>query len=422
MPKVKTAQKTTDKAAHKGQAPSCDITIVGGGLAGMTAAIGLAVHGFTVSIIDQAPQEDLTAVGYDGRSSALAYASCQLFEALGIWDHMAPYAQPILEIRVSDGPSLLHLHFDNEDLGDGPLGQMVENRHTRLALFNRMKELDGIQYLAPETVATIDRTQSSATVTLDSGKSITSKLLLGIDGRNSMVRSHAGIATSTLDYKQSGIVCSIEHEHSHCGIAHEIFLPSGPFAILPLTGNRSSLVWTEKTHLVDTIMGLSDRAFNAEVMRRTGGFLGKVNVIGGRWAYPITLQYAAHYTDNRLALLGDAAHGIHPISGQGLNLGLKDIAAFIEVVVEARKVGLDIGAVSVLEQYAQWRTTDNASVYAITDILNRLFSNDIAPIKLARDVGMAVINEIPPLKNFFMAHARGTVGDLPKLLKGEMIR
>ncbi len=408
--------------AKTGTPIKCDVTIIGGGLAGMTAAIGLAAQGFKVAVIDRAPKGDLTATEYDGRSSALAYASCQLFEALGIWEHMEPYAQPILEIRVSDGPSLLHLHFDNETLGDGPLGQMVENRHTRIALFARMEQMKGIHYLAPETVQKIERDSASATVTTKSGKTIVSNLLLGIDGRSSMVRAHADIPTSTIDYAQHGIVCSIEHEHSHCGIAHERFLPSGPFAILPLTGNRSSLVWTEKSHLVDTIMGLSERAFEAEVRRRVGDFLGDVKVIGGRWAYPLSLQYAASYVDNRLALLGDAAHGIHPISGQGLNLGLKDVAALIEVLVDARNVGLDIGSLTVLENYARWRTTDNASVYAITDIFNRLFSNDIAPIKLARDLGMAAVNEVTPLKNFFMSHARGTIGELPKLLKGEMPR
>ncbi len=398
-----------------------DITIIGGGLAGLTAAIGLAEHGFEVAVVDMAPQGDLTAVGYDGRASALAFASCQLFEALGIWKHMEPYAQPILEIRVSDGPSLLSLHFDHETLGDGPLGHMVENRHTRIALFERLKEIKGVTLLAPERVAEIDRDKTGVTTTLTSGTVIKSGLIIGADGRGSLVRQHAGFPVSVIDYSQHGIVCSVEHEFSHCGIAHERFLPSGPFAILPLTGNRSSLVWTEKSHLTETIMGLSDRAFESEVCRRIGDFLGDVKVIGGRWAYPLTLQYAQEYVSDRLALIGDAAHGIHPISGQGLNLGLKDVAALIEVLVDARRVGLDIGALSVLENYGRWRTTDNASVYAITDTFNRLFSNDIAPIKLMRDVGMAAVDQVVPLKNFFMQHARGTVGDLPKLLRGEQL-
>ncbi len=407
------------KAMTNDQNITCDISIIGGGLAGLSAAIGLADHGFDVVVVDRTPKEALTDVSYDGRSSALAYASCQLFEAIGVWDYMKPYAQPILEIRVSDGPSLLHLHFDNETLGDGPLGHLVENRHTQIALFKRMEELDNLHFIAPAKVSEINRSKTQAEITLEDGKTITSKLLLGIDGRGSMVRQHAGIPTSNIDYKQHGIVCSIEHEYSHCGIAHERFLPSGPFAILPLTGNRSSLVWTEKSHLTETIMGLSDRAFRSEVQRRVGDFLGEVKIIGGRWAYPITLQYAHGYVKERLALLGDAAHGIHPISGQGLNLGLKDVAALIEVLVDARKVGSDIGSRQVLERYAQWRTTDNASIYAITDVFNRLFSNDNKPLTLARDLGMAAVNEITPLKNFFMAHARGTVGELPKLLRGE---
>lgn len=407
-------------AAKKKQTEiSCDVIIVGGGLAGLTAAIGLAQEGFEVAVIDMAPKGDLTAVSYDGRSSALAYASCQLFEALGIWEYMEPFAQPILEIRVSDGPSLLHLHFDNETLGDGPLGHMVENRHTRLALFKRLEEMEGIHLLAPEKVATIERDNARATVTLESGTVIRAPLLLGIDGRGSIVRKHAGMALSKIEYQQHGIVCSVEHEFSHCGIAHERFLPSGPFAILPLTGNRSSLVWTEKSHLVETIMGLSERAFESEVRRRIGNFLGEVKVIGGRWAYPLSLQYTQNYVADRLALVGDAAHGIHPISGQGLNLGIKDVAVLIEVLTDARRVGLDIGSTAVLENYGRWRTTDNASVYAITDIFNRLFSNDIGPVKLVRDLGMAAINEVTPLKNFFMSHARGTVGELPKLLRGE---
>ncbi len=398
-----------------------DITIVGGGLAGMTTAIGLAQHGFSVALIDLAPKGDLTKQAYDGRASALAYATYQMMEALGIWPHMAPHAQPMLEIRVSDGPSLMHLHFDHAALGDGPLGYMVENRHTRLALFARLEEMEGITLYAPDKVSSIDYGTSLVTTTLASGQTLKSNLLLGVDGRASMVRNHAGIGTSNFTYGQHGIVCSIEHEYSHCGIAHERFLPSGPFAILPLTGNRSSLVWTEKDRLIPTIMQLSDKAFTSEVCRRVGDFLGEVKVIGGRWSYPLTLQYADAYTAPRMALLGDAAHGIHPIAGQGLNLGVRDVAALIEVVKEAADVGLDIGAPDVLDRYAQWRHADNATLYGVTDILNRLFSNDIAPIRMARDFGLAAVNQIPPLKNFFMSHARGTVGELPKLLRGETI-
>jgi 2-octaprenyl-6-methoxyphenol hydroxylase len=313
----------------------------------------------------------------------------------------------------------MHLHFDHESLGEGPLGNMIENRHTRVALSKRVEEFDNIKVLAPESVSAVERSKSSAKVTLSSGAVITSKLLLGIDGRQSFVRRNAGIPVSHFSYGQIGIVCSIEHEHSHCGIAHERFLPSGPFAILPLTGNRSSLVWTEKEHLKDTIMGLSDRAFNAEVKRRVGDFLGEVNVIGGRWAYPLTLQFSDTYIDTRMALIGDAAHAIHPIAGQGLNMGLRDVAALLETIADSMHVGLDIGSDQTLQKYQEWRRFDNASLIGVTDILNRLFSNDISPIKFARDAGLAIVDQIPPLKNFFMSHARGTVGELPKLLQGE---
>ncbi|GHF15395.1 2-octaprenyl-3-methyl-6-methoxy-1,4-benzoquinol hydroxylase [Kordiimonas sediminis] len=402
-----------------GKSLRSDVTVIGGGLVGMATAIGLAQIGLSVTIIDMAPKGDLVAQEYDGRSSALAYASCRLLDGLGIWDHMEPYAQPILEIRVSDGPSLFHLHFDNETLGDGPLGHMVENRHTRIALFKRLEDIDTITYLAPEKVARIERTHGEARVITESGIEVSSTLLLGCDGRNSIVRKHADIGVTHWGYGQTGIVCSIEHEFSHCGIAHERFLPSGPFAILPLTGNRSSLVWSEKDHLVETIMALGPKAFEAEVKKRAGDFLGDISVIGGRWAYPLTLQCADKFHDNRLALVGDAAHGMHPIAGQGLNLGLRDVAALLEVIADSARVGLDYGDEGTLERYSAWRHTDTLTLLSVTDVLTRLFSNDIAPVRHLRDAGLATVDKITPLKNFFMSHARGTVGDLPRLLRGE---
>lgn len=409
-------------ARKKTKPQTFDATIIGGGMVGLTAAIGLARHGFEVAVIDRAPIGDLTAVEYDGRASALAFATCRMLEALGIWAHMEPFAQPINEIRVSDGPSLMHLHFDHKALGDGPLGNMVENRHTRLALFKRIEELENISLFMASSIATVETSQEESRVTLEGGDVICAKLLVGADGRNSMVRKKAAIPVSTFEYKQHGIVCSIEHELAHQGIAHERFLPSGPFAVLPLTGNRASLVWTEKSHLVDTIMGLSDRAFTAEVQRRVGDFLGEVKPVGGRWAYPLTLQYADTYTDNRLVILGDAAHGIHPIAGQGLNLGLRDVAALVETLSNAATVGLDIGSEQALATYTQWRHTDNASLISVTDLLNRLFSNDVAPVRVARDIGLAAVEQVQPLKKFFMSHARGTVGELPKLLQGELVQ
>ncbi len=403
-----------------------DILLVGGGLVGMATAIGLAKSGFKVAVIDMAPADTQTADPFDGRASAIAYSSSHLLRALGLMELLEPVAQPILEIRVSDGPSMLHLHFDHAELaqGDlavGPLGYMIENRHTRRALFTVAEELENLEVLAPERVTSINRAPGHVSVTLGSGRSLQGRLLLGADGRGSMVRRDAGITVNGWGYNQAGIVAALAHEESHAGIAHERFLPAGPFALLPLTGNRSSLVWTEKLPLAKTIMGLSDRAFEAEVQERAGDFLGKISVIGGRWSYPLSVQFSDTYIAPRTALVGDAAHGIHPIAGQGLNLGLRDVAALIEVLVEARDVGLDIGADDTLSRYQEWRRVDNMTLVGVTDVLNRLFSNDIAPIRVARDIGIAAVNQVPPLKKFFMAHARGTVGTLPKLLTGQSL-
>lgn len=402
-------------------AHSSDIIIIGGGLVGLTTAIGLDQAGFSVTVIDRLPRGDMTLESFDGRSAALAYAPCQLLDVLGIWDYMQPDAQPILEIRVTDGrkPSLMHLHFDNEELGDGPLGHLMENRHTRLALMRRLQDCQNVTWLDGETVTDIDRTAGAISITLESGQKIDGKLLVGADGRHSQVRTWAEFPLTKWDYGQSGIVCTMVHELSHCGIAHEKFLPSGPFAILPLTGNRSSIVWSEKNHLVDTIMGLSDRAFESELQRRVGDFLGKVSVIGGRWAYPLQLHYCDHFIADRVTLVGDACHGMHPIAGQGLNLGLRDVAALIETLVTHARAGMDIGSMTVLEDYQTWRRVDNAMLLSVTDGLTRLFSNGNPVLKHARETGLAIVDKIGPAKKFFMAHARGTIGDLPALLRGE---
>ncbi len=398
-----------------------DILIVGAGMAGLTTAIGLAGAGFDVGVIDRMPIEAQHDEAFDGRASAIAFASCNLLKAIGLWSHLEAHAQPILEIRVSDGPSLMHLHFDQAAIGDGPLGNMIENRHLRLALAARLKEVEGITLYAPAAIVDTGTSGTRAYALLEDGRRIDAALMLAVDGRGSQTRARAGIEVTSWSYGQVGIVCAIGHAESHAGIAHERFLPAGPFAILPLTGNRSSLVWTEEARFADTVMALGPRAFQHEVQKRCGDFLGNVEILGGRWCFPLGLQYAHAYTGDRLALVGDAAHAIHPIAGQGLNLGLRDSAALIEVLSDARKAGSDIGAPDVLEAYARWRRADNASLIAVTDILNRLFSNDIAPIRLARDVGIAAVNQIDPLKRFFMEHARGTVGDLPKLLRGEAL-
>ena len=400
---------------------SSDIVISGGGMVGMIVGGGLAQQGITTTIVDREVAAAQLDPKFDGRSSAIAFASCQMLKALGIWESMGAEAEAIKEIRVSDGPSLLHLHFDHQDLGEGPLGYMVENRHIRHGLFQWAAQIDGLTILAPHEVIGYEPLSGGAMVSLKSGKRIECQLVIAAEGRGSRLRKLAGIRTTLLPYHQTGIVTTIEHELPHFGIAHERFLPEGPFAILPLGGNRASLVWTTSEELAPTIMGLSQRAFEAEIQKRVGDFLGHVTALEHRWSYPISLQVAEDYTAPRLVLVGDAAHGIHPIAGQGLNLGLRDVGALIEVLAGAHKNGSDLGADDVLAAYARWRRVDNLLLIAVTDVLNRLFSNRSRALRLARDVGLGLVNRQAGLKRFFMRHARGTVGNLPRLLRGRKI-
>ncbi|MCG8696363.1 MAG: FAD-dependent monooxygenase, partial [Minwuiales bacterium] len=267
----------------------------------------------------------------------------------------------------------------------------------------------------------VRRDAARSEVHLADGTVVSAPLCVGADGRNSPLRQSAGIKCAAWSYHQVGIVCTVHHELPHGGVAQERFLPAGPFAILPMTGNRSSLVWTERADLAPAMMALDEAAFTAEMASRFGDYLGALEVVGPRWSYPLALHLAERYTDRRLALVGDAAHGIHPIAGQGLNLGLRDVAALAEVIVDTARLGLDIGDAVPLERYQRWRRFDALLLAAVTDSLNRLFSNDIEPIRLARDLGLAAVNRMGPLKRVFMSHARGTVGQLPKLLQGQSL-
>lgn len=397
---------------------ACEIVISGGGMIGLLLGAGLAQHGLEITIIDREVASSQLDPNFDGRSSAIAFASYQMLEALGAWKFIGGKAEAIREIRVSDGPSLLHLHFDHRDLGEGPLGYMVENRHIRHGLFKWAKKAESLSIIAPDEVTGYAPWPGGATVDLKSGKSLDCQLVIAAEGRASQLRKQAGIRATTIPYHQVSIVTTIEHELPHMGIAHERFLPEGPFAILPLNGNRASLVWTTAEALAPTIMGLSQRAFDAEIQKRVGEFLGPVKALDYRWSYPLSLLVAEDYTAPRLALVGDSAHGIHPIAGQGLNLGLRDVGVLIEILAEAHKQGHDLGSNDVLKSYARWRRVDNLLLIAVTDTLTRLFSNRSRPLRLARDIGLGIVNRQPGLKRFFMRQARGTVGKLPKLLRG----
>ncbi|WP_019645020.1 UbiH/UbiF/VisC/COQ6 family ubiquinone biosynthesis hydroxylase [Novispirillum itersonii] len=414
------SQTVSSSVVPPAAALTCDVVVVGGGLVGGTLACGLAQHGVSTICIDKDDAGVLLDTGYDGRSSAIALACQRVLEGTGVWAHMVSDVQPILDIRVTDSNSPLHLHYDHREVG-APMGYMAENRTIRRGILARFAELEKAPLLAPATVATVDRRVDGATVTLTDGRVIHTRLVVAADGRRSQIRDMAGIRLQHgLPYNQVGIVMTVWHEKDHRGIAHERFLPSGPFAILPLPGgHHSSLVWTEKDPLAWTILKLPDAEFQAELMSRFGDFLGEVKVVSKRFGYPLTLQHASRYIDLRLALVGDAAHGMHPVAGQGMNFGLRDVAALIEKVVEARRLGVDVGAATVLEGYQKWRRFDNVLMLGMTDGLVRLFSNDIAPLRLARTAGMAVVNRLPGLKRFFMRHAMGDVGALPKLMQGE---
>ena len=305
-----------------------DIIIIGGGLTGLTAAIALADTGFSVTVVDKAAIGDLTDVAFDGRSSAIAHASLNLLARIGVIDHLNGQMEPIKEIRVSDGPSLMHLHFDYMALGDSPLGAMIENRHMRQALFARMADLPNLTYLEQSDVSRLEADSSGVTVHLAGGKSLTGKLLVGADGRASMVRRWLDIPLMTFGYKQMGIVCTICHEKPHNGIAHQFFMPGGPLAILPLPDNKCSIVWSEERARAEQIAALDDDAYMEALRPVFGDFLGDIHLTGARFTYPLNLTLANEFVAPRIALVGDAAHGVHPIAGQGLNLGMRDVGAW----------------------------------------------------------------------------------------------
>ncbi len=427
-------------AAPQGaEALETEVLISGGGMVGLTLGIALAGAGVATVVVDAGDPAALRAAAYDGRSSAIARGTQQALAALGIWPGMAAQAEPILEIRVSDGKvgagaSPLFLHYDPRDLGpgqDGPLGYIVENLAIRRALQTRAAGIANLTLLAPARLASAERGPAAVSAVLDDGRCLRAQLIVGAEGKASPLREAAGIRVTRWDYPQMGIVCTVAHEAPHGGVAHEHFLPSGPFALLPMTpqpvgapgggGPRSSLVWTERRALAPAMMALSDADFGAELERRFGPGLGRLRQAGGRWSYPLGLMLAERCVDARLALVGDAAHVIHPIAGQGLNLGLRDVAALAETLVDARRLGLDLGASAVLARYQGWRRVDGALLAIATDGLNRLFSNDLGPLRLVRDLGLAAVDRAPPLKRFFMRHAMGLVGDLPRLVRGEAL-
>ncbi|MDR3518592.1 MAG: UbiH/UbiF/VisC/COQ6 family ubiquinone biosynthesis hydroxylase [Azospirillaceae bacterium] len=398
-----------------------EVIIVGGGLAGLSLATALATAGVPVVCIDRDSPSAQCGASYDHRTSALAYCSQKILDVIGVWPYLAADGAPITDIRVVDGASPLFLHYDHKAVGLGPFGFVVDNIAIRRALFQRLAQLPDLIHLAPATVTAVERGVGHAEVTLAGGRVIRGRLVVGADGKGSFCRQSAGIGLTRARYNQSAIICNIATEYPHHGVAVEHFHPQGPFALLPLTGNRVSVVWTEPTDMVSHYLSLSDAVFTAELQRRAGDWLGAVHPITPRVAYPLGISHAARYTADRLALIAEAAHTMHPIAGQGLNVGLRDVAALAEVITDAYRLGMDTGTAAVLERYQRWRRFDTVLLLGVTDGLTRLFSNDIAPVRVARDVGMALVNRLPGVKKVLMRHAMGIVGDLPRMIRGEAL-
>jgi len=403
-----------------------DVILVGAGMAGMTLALALASAGLKVSVIDRDDPMLWAAQAFDGRVSAIAAGSRRVFETLGLWPAMVAAATPILDIRVTDGDQPLFLHFDHDELGQEPLGHIIENRMIRAALLGAVDRFPSLELIAPKGIAAIARDGKAVEATLDDGQTIMAPLVVGADGRASRVRESAGINQTEWCYDQGAIVTTVVHQRPHRDVAWERFLSPGPFASLPMTDDefgrhRSSVVWTERHELVPAFMDLGVSDFNDALAARFGDHLGVVTAAGPRWSYPLGLSLAEAYIADRLALIGDAAHGIHPIAGQGLNLGIRDAAALAEIVVDAARLGLDFGMKTVLEDYQRWRRFDSFALAGATDILNRLFSNNFGPLRLMRGLGLAAVNRFGPARRLFMREAMGLTGDLPRLVRGETL-
>ena len=398
-----------------------DVLILGGGLVGAALAVALDVHGVSSIVIDPADPAVTLAPGFDGRASAVASASHRMLDAIGVGATLAGRGCAIRQIRVSDGLEPGKLDFI-PDASDGALGTMYENKLIRRTLFDAATAAEHVDLRMQTRAASVDRGAAGVTMTLDSGDVIRAPLLVAAEGRKSPTREAAGITMAHWSYDHTAIIAAFHHERSHENIAYEIFYASGPFALLPLpdddAGHRSAIVWTVESKNAAGMLKLGERAFLAEATKRMGGFLGELSNLTPRSSYPLGFQHAARITDTRLALVGDAAHGIHPIAGQGLNLGFRDVATLAEVLVEGKRLGLDLGDAALLARYQRWRGLDTFMTAAATDTLTRLFGIPGKTARAVRRFGISAVDAIAPLKDRFMAEARGESGDLPKLLQG----
>ena len=398
-----------------------EIIIVGGGLNWSLLAIAAAKIGFSTIVLDSKETHRDELNSFDARSYALAASSIRLLKNLDIFEDIRDCSQPILDIEILDGklvqgPSQFSLHFDNNEIHDGPMGYIIEDRFIQKALFAKILASKRIDYKFDSKVIKHYRQGSYISVRLDNGQKLRTKLVVGADGRNSDIAKQAKIKKSGWRYKQNALVCAIEHEIDHKGLAWQYFLPSGPLAILPMTGNRSSIVWTEKIKDAHAISLLDDNQYMEILNSRLGSFLGKSKLIGGRHSFPLELRVADRFIDDRLALIGDAAHSVHPIAGQGLNAGFKDVAVLAHVLQDSCQRGEDFGSLGVLKRYEEWRRFDSVQLAYSTDLFNRLFSNENEALQLIRNIGIKILDSIPAAKRNIIKEAAGITGELPRLM------
>jgi 2-octaprenyl-6-methoxyphenol hydroxylase len=399
---------------------SADVIIFGGGLVGLALASALDSSGLSAIVVDPADPAPRTTAAFDGRTSAVSSSSMRMLQTIGVADELAEPGCPILTITVADGPKPGGLHFEAKD--DEPLGWMHENRHLRAALQTRAEAGPNSWLLWKSRIAEVDRGDHGVVVALEDGRKLSAPLLVAADGRNSPIRESAGIRVARWRYDHQAIVSVLRHERPHANVAYEIFYPTGPFALLPMTddagGHRSAIVWTVPQEDAAGWLSLDDGDFAAEAQAAMGGFLGKIELLAPRSSFPLGFHHAAQITARRLALVGDSAHAIHPIAGQGLNLGFRDAAALAQVLVEGARLGLDLGDQQLLDRYQRWRSLDSLSVAVATDSLTRIYGVPGKMASAVRRFGMGLIERISPIRNRLMSEARGTSGDLPLLLRG----
>ncbi len=383
-----------------------DVIIAGGGLAGLAQSLALAHYGIPSTLIEKGSHALHLNPGFDGRTSFVSLGNQILFEQWGAWEGMKAHAEPVKDIRIVDGDSPLFLHYDTEEIGVDAMGYIIENFYFRRALIEAVHKNSLITVIENTVVEASAADSHFTTLTLSNGNALKAKLLIVSEGRNSSLREKAGINTRSYNYKQTAIICAVAHEKHHQNIAIEKFLPAGPFAILPMQGGfHSSLVWTERADLAPLYLEMNDADFTAAITERFGDYLGRLTLSSQRWNYPLSLTYATTLYSERLVLVGDSAHAIHPIAGQGFNQSMKDIAALSRLISERQGVGLDIGTEDLLKTYQRQRKLDNLQMIAATDGLNRLFSNDLKTVKIARQIGLGLVEKLPGLKKRFMRHA-----------------